>query len=162
MRRTGMKGADLDEIEALYRSRYHAFVRTAAAVSGDVESGRDAVQEGFATAVRKRSSYRREGPLEAWLWPIVLNEARSRLRRRAPAVVVGAEQSDDDVTDDDALRQALAALPERQRLAAFLRYYADLDYDSIASVLGVAPGTVAATLSAAHAALRERLEGVRS
>ncbi len=163
MRRTVMKGADLDEIEALYRARYHAFVRTAAAVAGDVESGRDAVQEGFATAVRKRITYRREGPLEAWLWPIVLNEARNRLRRRAPAVVVGAESSDDhEVTDDEALRMALAALPERQRLAAFLRYYADLDYDGIASVLGIAPGTVAATLNAAHAALRERLEGVHS
>jgi DNA-directed RNA polymerase specialized sigma24 family protein len=45
---------------------------------------------------------------------------------------------------------------------AFLRYYADLDYEGIASVLGIAPGTVAATLNAAHAALRERLEGVPS
>jgi RNA polymerase sigma-70 factor, ECF subfamily len=158
-----MKGADLDEIEALYRARFHAFVRTAAAVAGDVDSGLEAVQEGFATAVRKRSTYRGEGSLEAWVWPIVLNEARDRLRRRTPAVPGASEPTDErEATDAEALRLALAALPERQRLVAFLRYYADLDYDGIASVLGIAPGTVAATLNAAHAALRERLEGVRS
>jgi RNA polymerase sigma factor (sigma-70 family) len=157
-----MKGADLDEIEALYRARFHAFVRTAAAVVGDVDSGREAVQEGFATAIRKRSTYRGEGSLEAWVWPIVLNEARDRLRRRVPAVVVSEPTHEREARDDEALRLALAALPERQRLVAFLRYYADLDYAGIASVLGIAPGTVAGTLNAAHAALRERLEGVRS
>ena len=47
----------------------------------------------------------------------------------------------------------VAALPERQRLAVYLRYYADLDYRAIAHVLGVEVGTVSATLSSAHQAL---------
>jgi RNA polymerase sigma factor (sigma-70 family) len=51
-------------------------------------------------------------------------------------------------------------LPERQRLALFLRYYADLDYRSIADVLGVEVGTVSATLSAAHSSLRRALSEV--
>jgi DNA-directed RNA polymerase specialized sigma24 family protein len=42
----------------------------------------------------------------------------------------------------------------------FLRYFADLDYRAIASVLGVTPGTVGSTLNAAHAALRRQLEEV--
>jgi RNA polymerase sigma factor (sigma-70 family) len=53
-------------------------------------------------------------------------------------------------------------LPERQRLAVFLRYYADLDYTAIGEALGISAGTVAATLNAAHAALRGRLEEVRT
>ena len=44
--------------------------------------------------------------------------------------------------------------PERQRLTVFLRYYADLDYRSIAHVLDVEVGTVSATLSSAHSASR--------
>jgi DNA-directed RNA polymerase specialized sigma24 family protein len=40
----------------------------------------------------------------------------------------------------------------------FLRYYADLDYDAIAEALGISPGTVGATLHAAHKAMRERLK----
>jgi RNA polymerase sigma-70 factor (ECF subfamily) len=62
----------------------------------------------------------------------------------------------------EALRVALAALPERQRLATFLRYYADLDYEAIAAVLGISVGTVGATLNAAHASLRKCLEEVPS
>ena len=40
----------------------------------------------------------------------------------------------------------------------FLRYYADLDYVAIGEALGISTGTVAATLNAARAALRSRLE----
>ena len=47
---------------------------------------------------------------------------------------------------------------ERQRLAVFLRYFADLDYRSIATALDVAVGTVSATLATAHAALRRAHE----
>jgi hypothetical protein len=50
--------------------------------------------------------------------------------------------------------------PERQRLAVFLRHYADLDYASIAEALEIAPGTVGATLSAAYSTLRTRLEEI--
>jgi RNA polymerase sigma factor (sigma-70 family) len=52
-------------------------------------------------------------------------------------------------------------LPERQRLALFLRYYADFDYQAIAETLGVSTGTVGAMLNAAHTALRRSLEEAR-
>jgi RNA polymerase sigma-70 factor, ECF subfamily len=158
-----MKGADLDEIEALYRARFQAFVRTATAICGNIESGRDAVQEAFAAAVRERTTFRRAGTLEAWIWPIVVNKARDRARRSLDLPAADAGLSDDGHEPrSDALRVALAGLPERQRLATFLRYYADLDYEAIAAVLGVSAGTVGATLNAAHTSLRTRLEEVPS
>jgi RNA polymerase sigma-70 factor (ECF subfamily) len=54
----------------------------------------------------------------------------------------------------------VAALPERQRLVLFLRYYADLDYRRIAEILGVRIGTVSASLHAAHGTLRRALNEV--
>jgi RNA polymerase sigma factor (sigma-70 family) len=54
----------------------------------------------------------------------------------------------------------LARLPERQREAVFLRYYADLDYAAIAELLGITTGTVGATLNAAHGSLRQSIERV--
>ena len=66
----------VDELETLYRERFRAFLRVATAITHDEERGYDAVQEGFATAIRKRSRFRREGPLEAWVWRIVVNAAR--------------------------------------------------------------------------------------
>ena len=157
------RGARLDELEALYRSRFDVFGRVAASVTGDSERARDAVQEAFATAVRRRHSFRGEGPLEAWVWRIVLNAARSDVRRTVPAhdhehAVAANGQPEHDAE----LRLALARLPERQRTAVFLRYYADLDYAAIGEALGISTGTVAATLNAAHTALKTRLEEVRT
>ena len=159
----GRRGATLDELEALYRRLFEVFVRVAASVTGDSERGRDAVQDAFATAVRKRGSFRREGPLEAWVWRIVLNAARSDARRGSPTVGYDEATASNGRPERDAeLRVALARLPERQRIAIFLRYYADLDYAAIGQALGIRTGTVAATLNAAHAALRNQLEEVRA
>jgi len=159
----GRRGASLDELEALYRSRFDVFARVAASVTGDSERARDAVQEAFATAVRKHGSFRGEGPLEAWVWRIVLNAARSDVRRTIPAIDYEEPASANGQPERDAeLRVALGRLPERQRTAVFLRYYADLDYAAIAEALGISTGTVAATLNAAHAALRGRLEEART
>jgi DNA-directed RNA polymerase specialized sigma24 family protein len=153
----------VDELEGLYRSRFDVFARVAASVTGDRDRARDAVQEAFATAVRKRGSFRSEGPLEAWVWRIVLNTARSDARRNTPTLDYGPLGVANGSPERDAeLRVALARLPERQRTAVFLRYYADLDYSAIGQALGISSGTVAATLNAAHAALRGQLEEVRA
>jgi len=74
MRRRGP--ATVDRLEVLYRERYEHFARVASAITRDDETGRDAVQVAFAAAIRSREAYRDEGPLEAWLWRIVVNEAR--------------------------------------------------------------------------------------
>ena len=96
---------------------------------------------------------------EAWVWRIVLNAARSDVRRGIRAVDYDEPAAANGQPERDAeLRVALARLPERQRTAIFLRYYADLDYAAIGEALGIRTGTVSATLTAAHAALRSRLE----
>jgi RNA polymerase sigma factor (sigma-70 family) len=63
-------------------------------------------------------------------------------------------------SEDARLAAAITLLPERQRLVVFLRYYADLDYESIAKALGIKGGTVAAALNAAHQTLRRSLQEV--
>jgi RNA polymerase sigma factor (sigma-70 family) len=119
----------------------------------------DAVHDAFVQAVRHRRSFRGEGTLEGWVWRMVLNAARKRCRDLPLQVGDSTEPVDESRNGlGDPVRAAVAALPERQRLTLFLRYYADLDYAAIAATLGVAEGTVGATLNAAHAALREALE----
>ena len=156
------KGASTAQLEALYRARFEHFSRVASGICRDAELGRDAVQTAFAAAVRARRTFRRRGSLEAWVWRILVNEAR-RLARAHGAERLGAltePSSNGQVGDELGLRAWIAALPERQREALYLRYYADLDYKAIAEILGIEVGTVSATLSAAHQALRRRLEEV--
>jgi RNA polymerase sigma factor (sigma-70 family) len=163
-RRGRRAGAALADIEAVYRLRLADFQRVAAAITGDREAASDVVQEAFARAVRSRRQFRHDGPLEAWLWRAVVNTART-IAARTPLEephwdIDGSPNGTPPEAGAADLRVALALLPERQRLALFLRYYADLDYRAIADVLGVTTGTVAATLHAAHAALRRRSEEV--
>lgn len=152
------------ELETVYRLRYRRFLRITTAILGDETSGHDAVQEGFAQALREQESYRGEGPLEAWVWRVVVNAALAAHRRggtwRDASEAVEAASTNGHVSDESGVRAWVAALPERQRLAVYLRYYADLDYRAIGVVLGVEVGTVSATLSSAHQALRRSLEEV--
>jgi RNA polymerase sigma-70 factor, ECF subfamily len=152
--------ADLEELEELYRRDLDRFVRVATAILGDREAARDAVQDGFAVAVRKRKSYSSRGPLAAWVWKVVVNTARNAKRRERPSLELGEVASSNGTSEVGRLRIALAGLPERQRLVIFLHYYADLDYRTIADALGISEGTVGATLSAARAALRSSLTEV--
>ena len=157
-------GADTHALEALYRARFDEYCSVAAAILGDRDAGRDAVQEAFANAVRARSSFRGAGSLDAWVWRAVVNAALSEQRRRSPGPVHVPEavSSPNGHSGDGTIRAAIALLPERQRLVLFLRYYADLDYQTIAEALGIASGTVAAALHAAHAALRRHFEEVHA
>jgi RNA polymerase sigma factor (sigma-70 family) len=154
-------GAAIEDLEALYRERYPHFVRVAGLIAGDPDRGHDAVQDAFAGAIRSRRSFRGDAPLEAWVWRAVVNAAKKQGRRRdVPINVSEASTQNGDAAQQSAVRTWVASLPERQRLAVFLRHYADLDYRSIAIALDIEVGTVSATLSAAHRRLRTAFEEV--
>jgi RNA polymerase sigma-70 factor (ECF subfamily) len=151
----------LEEIERVYRTGYPTYLRVACAITDSPDLGHDAVQEAFVRAIRSRGSYGARGSLEGWIWKIVVNAARDRRPAAIgpPARNVPIEPGPEG---RGVLREAIARLPERQRLAIFLRYFADLDQASIAQALGVRPGTVAATLHAARETLRQSVEEVES
>ena len=151
---------NLAELEQVYVRRLPEFRRVAAAIVGDREGGCDAVQEAFALAVRKRRSFRGESPLEAWVWRIVLNTARNT--RRAAATRHRAESRLDPATNSSGATPdiPLELLTQRQREVVFLRHYADLSYEEIGAALGIASGTVGATLNGAHETLRRAMPEV--
>ena len=151
----------LREIEQIYRARLPELCRVAAAISGSRQAAPDLVQEAFVRAVRRIDSFRADGPLEGWLWRIVVNVASNR--RREPLTVALAEEEPGTEASLAAparpeLAAAMSRLSERQRLVLFLRYYADLDYSTIAEALSISSGTVGATLTTARAALGQALE----
>jgi RNA polymerase sigma factor (sigma-70 family) len=145
------------ELEALYRSSYARFCNTLVAVTGSRELAREAAQEAFAQALANLRHFRREGPLEAWVWTIALRHG-ARVRGRSPAPVGdGREKATVDPERDPELAAALRSLPPRRRLIVFLRYFGGLSYREIGAVCGISEGTVGAALAQAHAALREEL-----
>jgi RNA polymerase sigma-70 factor (ECF subfamily) len=146
------------ELEALYRRRQGAFQVMLASVTGNVESARDVVQEAFARALRDQDSFRGEGSLEGWVWRIAFRVAIGSKGSRELSVDELPDPGFVAASRDPALALAVRSLPPQRRMAIFLRYFADLSYAEIGEVLGVAEGTVAATLSQAHRQLGAALE----
>jgi RNA polymerase sigma factor (sigma-70 family) len=124
----------------------------------------DAVQEGFARAIRSRTTFHGSGLLEAWVARCVINAAqdlnRAASRMHLEAEDVGAEPMTPSDERGSMMREAVLRLPQRQRDAVFLRYYLDFDYRAIAEALDVEVGTVSATLHAARRSLSDALQEV--
>jgi RNA polymerase sigma-70 factor, ECF subfamily len=158
------RSASATAIEAIYRAQAARFRGLAAAVAG-ADAASDVVQDAFALALRRRATWRGDGPLEAWLWRLVLNAARDAERRRVRRERLAARlfrlferDTAPAGSVDSTLAEPLRRLPSRQRDCVVLRYYGDLSYAEIAGVMGIEVGTVGALLSKAHAALRAELE----
>jgi RNA polymerase sigma-70 factor (ECF subfamily) len=161
------RGIELDAIEDVYRRRLAELRRVATAITGSREVALDAVQDGFARAIRQRASFRGEGSLDAWVWRVVVNAALDHAKARTDGRLdEGVERTNGDGTAGEPreadLHALVSQLPERQRLALFLRYYADLDYATIAGALEVSPGTVGASLNQARESLRRLMVEVQS
>jgi RNA polymerase sigma-70 factor (ECF subfamily) len=138
------------DLEELYRRRQGAFQVMLASVTGSVESARDVVQEAFARALQKQDDFRGDGSLEAWVWRIAFRVAVGSTGSQELATQEIPTTALVDARLDPELAAAVKKLPSQRRMAIFLRYFGDLSYAEIGDVLGIAEGTVAATLSKAH------------
>lgn len=127
--------------------------------TGDPELGRELAQEALARACLHWSRVRLMNAPGVWAHRVAINLARSNFARRRverrvhrdlQAAVVTVMTTGDLATAVD-LREAVAALPERQRAALVLRYYADLPVREVAGVMGCAEGSVRALT---HQAIR--------
>lgn len=132
-------------------------VRSAVVLAvGDADLGEEATAEAFARALLHWSKVRQAASPRAWVYRVALNEFRSRLRRlrleRRYVLRHRSAEAHHPPPDepDTALWRAVACLPLRARTAVALRYVADLSEAEVAEAMGVATGTVAATLHQAR------------
>ncbi len=140
-------------------SRYAALVFNITARSLDRAAAEEIVQDVFVTAWRKAAAFDPErGAVRPWLLQIahsrVLNELRRRDRRpqtlpdpdgaRLAAIADEGPTPEDEAWSDfrrDAVREAVASLPDAQRQALSLAFFEDLTHQQIAQFLGLPLGT---------------------
>ena len=150
----------LDEIKATVP----ALRRYARALTRNADRADDLVQDCLERAIRKRSLFAPTGPLQAWLFRILINLWRNDLRferRRGDHVPIDSLVSEPAVAAPQPGRIALAEmsraidrLPDDQREALLLVVIDGASYQEAAGILGIPTGTLMSRLGRARAALR--------
>jgi RNA polymerase sigma-70 factor (sigma-E family) len=145
-------------------ARSAALLRTAYVLTGNKADAEDLLQTALAKTYLAWDSIRDRESIDAYVRRIMLNTRTSWWRRRrhvsefatdqVPEVPVGHDETE-RVVLHDALWNALAELPQRQRAMVVLRYYEDLSEAETAAALGVSVGTVKSTTARALAKLRD-------
>lgn len=139
--------------------------RFARALTRNVDDADDLVQISLERALGHLEQWQPDTRLDSWLYRIVKNawidELRARSRREAP--LADPEQANEipdqrpDPADKLSVEQAMARLPEEQRLAVALVLIEGLPYREAAQIIGVPMGTLTSRLARARTALQELL-----
>ncbi|HET8541300.1 MAG TPA: sigma-70 family RNA polymerase sigma factor [Anaeromyxobacter sp.] len=171
----GARAGDPQAFRALVAETHETVFRLAAALVSDRDEAADVTQETYVRAWGRIGELRDGAAALGWLCRIARNVAHDRRRSwwsriRAPldaaAREVAPRERDPDASlaaaeRGDAVRAALARLPEKHRVVLALREIEGLSYGEIAAALGVPVGTVESRLHRARAALARRLAGLR-
>jgi len=142
-------------IEEVYRDQADRLWRSLYAFAGNADIASDAVAEAYAQVLRRGSAVRDPS---AWTWRAAFRIASGALR--AARSEIRSEQRPTEYVDrygDPDLMAALRQLPDGQRAAVILFYFADMPVREIATRLGSNSLAVRANLSRGRRRLRQLL-----
>jgi RNA polymerase sigma-70 factor (ECF subfamily) len=169
--------------EELVERFRHRLVGVMYHLVGHAEEAEDLAQEAFLRVYRARKSYHPRSKFTTWLFTIANNLALNSLRSRRRKPVqplppqdsgpLGPRPAEQLVPDPgsgplrkvergelaEVIRRALDGLNERQRMAVVLNKFEDMNYEEIASVMGLTTKGVKSLLSRARMNLRTALSG---
>ena len=152
-----------------FRQRIEAAIpalrRYARALTRDSETADDIVQDTLVRALRSEHLFH-DGDVRAWLYTILTNLNRNRLRslsrrptltpiKDSDAAMIGPDSGSRDIA------RALDDLAEDQRAALLLVVLEGLTYREVAEVQGVPIGTVMSRLARARMQIKAYLDGER-
>ena len=162
---------DREAFEMIIRTHSRTLYAIAYGILQNREEAEDAVQDSFVKAWKSRWRVRDPQKVPAWLATIARHRARDIARSRRHIAVHRQPDLDADYTADlttpssDSaetgrhfeVHSALANLPELYRTALMLRYFEEMDYQTIENTLGLTNGALRGILGRALASLRKRL-----
>jgi RNA polymerase sigma-70 factor (ECF subfamily) len=174
------QAGDMQAFEKLYEKYHRGLYGYLLSMLRKPEVAEDLSQDIFVKLFRQIGSYRFQSPFAHWLFRLARNLAIDHLRRekvrfassldedkaeglplrerlagKSPSPVAGALRQE----KDEAIRQAVAELPEAFRSVVVMREWDDLAYEEIALRLDLSTGTVKSRLFRARGLLAKKLKG---
>jgi RNA polymerase sigma-70 factor (ECF subfamily) len=159
---------DREAFEMIIHTQSRTLFAIAYGILQNREEAEDAVQEALVKAWKSRWRVRDPDKFPAWLCMIARHRARDVFRKRRTVSLpneatesLASETNRNRNTSDEfldrQLHSALAALPELHRSALMLRYFEEMDYQSMENLLGLTNGALRGILGRALATMRKRL-----
>ena len=132
----------------------------------------DATQEALLAICRGIARFDGRSSFSTWLYRVATNACLDELRRKsrrplatapdAMPVAALADRFTEDIANRLEIDQALAQISPEFRAAVVLRDLCQLDYEEIAQVLDIPPGTVRSRIARGRAQLAQLVEGGRA
>lgn len=172
-----VKEGDVRAFEKLVELHQSMVIGTASRMLGNLDDAHDIAQQVFIRVWKSAPRYEPTAKFTTWLFTILRNLVFNESRRRSRRKEMPLEHENDDqpqhqfadhtapaadqLTQQDELEQALdlaiAALPEKQRLAVVLRRHEELPYEQICEILRMSLPAVKSLLFRARTELRKQL-----
>jgi len=153
---------NVDSFGELCRLYYAAMVAIGYSVLSDHQLAEDAAQECFARALVNLRNLKNRTRFAPWLAAICRNVARDMVAAKARQIstedLSQVAQKNNDDENSRAIRRAIEQLPASAKELIVLRYYNNLSYEEIGSVLGISRVAINGRLSRAKQKLAKHLK----
>jgi RNA polymerase sigma-70 factor (ECF subfamily) len=154
--------AQPDDFQAWYSHEYGRLLAAIVVLAGDLDLAQDVAAEACTRCLVVWPTDRRPADPTAWTYRVAVNLLKRTWRRRLSEekILASLERIPAVTIPEPAIEvwRAIAQLPNRARTAIVLRYVGGMTEAEVADVMGIAPGTAAATLSTARRRLAVLLD----
>ncbi|MEK6493647.1 RNA polymerase sigma factor [Myroides odoratimimus] len=143
------------ELLSLYQQRLYMHIRTIVLNHDDTD---DVLQEVFIKIYQNIDTFKGNSQLFSWMYRIATNQALDFLKSKSRKMqleddelneyLVNQLEADSLFDGDEAeliLQKAIASLPQKQQLVFKMKYYEDLDYQTISEILETSVGALKAS-----------------
>ena len=146
----GQKDQMFNELVRRYQKRIYWVARRMVKRHEDAD---DIAQEVFVKAYTALENFRGDANLYTWLYRIAVNLSINHIRKQKvrnavdiddylPFLSRDADQHSNIVREENIslIEEAIESLPEKQRAVFLMRYYDEMPYEQISSILGTSVG----------------------
>lgn len=176
---SGVIDRDREAMKCLVDGYRHKVIKTAYYYLGNMEDAEDLAQEIFLEVVEGMKKFRRQSSMSTWIYRITVNRSLNALKKKkrmkslfltdhrigddpgTSGRVEWPEQPEKALAEAEQrrlLKEALAALPTRQRTVFILGKYEGLSYKEIAAITGFSHSSVESLMHRAGKNIQQKLE----
>ncbi len=162
------KEAAFSELVSLYKERLYWHIRNIVKDHHDTD---DILQNTFIKIFKNIQGFKGDSQLYSWMYRIATNESLTFLNLKSKRLQLSSEELQTNLIDNlqsDVyfegdhiqlqLQKAIALLPEKQQLVFNMKYFQELKYREIASILGTSEGALKASYHIAVKKIEEYLK----